>query len=685
MRTIDAAMQSALAANTRRPAIGLTLEDHTNHLTAYQTPGLVDQWSDVCIANDGSIVRVNLTRGSFGFTSNLQYSRITDPAQAAQWAGVTTFAGASGNMFQDGGCAISNNGGTLRAFAQQGTGGNALYCWTSTTNGASWSGPTTVVTLAGSALTKGIASAGNSDVFFQYDVVGGDDLGACFLSAGSWSAAQNWGLAHLSAGAGLAVAWTGSQYNIAYSDVYSLGSAKYSAAGVGGTWSLNTSIAPATSTAIVRLSPRLSLYDGLYHLCCNEIDSGVVSGAVYSYCRVRESLDFVHWSDGWILHELATRYSGNVFALSAPASGSSGARYYFSSPVSVLSTPAFSSSNPAQYLDASATVLNYTRHERLNRPAELVVVLDNQRGQYNSAINLVGGGNAQPITPEATLRLSEGYRVGGVSDRVASGTYRLARIDIERGPQQNQLRLTGLDLSGRLDRVARWQNTFSGQTIQWLVLEVCARAGLFSVNLVAGSQLSQVIPSFVLQAGQKYRRALDSLCATYGLDYFLDQNETLQVREVQASDSSVWSYQPEIELLSFGGDFQRANHIIASGKPPGSSMPFNLTTSEAYDDTHNQATRVESVLHHVDLKLTTTTQTSSAASLLMYTQQRSQVVHSVVVPLNPALQLIDVITLTDSAAPVGVGQSAVCRIIEHRALYDAQKAEYSSQFGLQGH
>src|SRR5690348_3037542 len=59
--------------------------------------------------------------------------------------------------FQDGGCAITNWNGVLRAFAQRGTGGNDLWTWVSSDNGASWSGPVTVLTPPSGALSKGIS------------------------------------------------------------------------------------------------------------------------------------------------------------------------------------------------------------------------------------------------------------------------------------------------------------------------------------------------------------------------------------------------------------------------------------------------------------------------------------------------------------------------------------------------
>jgi hypothetical protein len=136
VRTLDSALLSALNAITRSPALTVTIEDHVIHYAPYQT-GSTDAWNDGCIASDNSIIRVQVTRGGSGFASNFQVQRITDPSQATQWLAWTTLPGSTSLMFQDGGCAVSNSSGTLRAFAQRGTGGNNLWTWTSTNNGVS--------------------------------------------------------------------------------------------------------------------------------------------------------------------------------------------------------------------------------------------------------------------------------------------------------------------------------------------------------------------------------------------------------------------------------------------------------------------------------------------------------------------------------------------------------------------
>lgn len=682
VRTLDGALTAAVNSVTRIPSLSLTIEDHVIHYASYQTPNTADAWNDLCIANDNSIIRVQVTRGGGGFTSNFQYKRITDPSVASQWSTWTTFSGGSGNMFEDAGCAVSNSGGTLRAFAQRGTGGSQLWTWSSTDNGQTWSGPNVVVVPPGGALIKGMGSAGNNDIFFLYDVVGGENIG-CSLYTGSWSSLSAWTLPPLAGGAGVAVAWVNPTYTVIYSDGFTLASCLYNP--TSNTWSSSSVIAPATSTAIARYVPRMTFADGLYTLTCIESDSGFLTGSVYSYPRMRQSTDLIHWSNGMILHDITCTYGAIAFKLPTPRTGSAGSRYYIAAMPTVYSAPTFQLSNSAQYLDVSAAVLSYQRLEQMGKPARLEVLIDNARGTYNALIT--SGNNYQPIGLNASLVLSEGYKTGtppGTPDVVKVGVYHLEQIHVVRSPQENHLLLVGLDLTRNLDLISRYQITYLNQTLSYLVSEMCARGGLFSISIPGTTQMSQVISSFVLQAGQTYRHALDELCTTYGLVYFLDQGEMMQFRELASSDPSVWSYQPEVELVSFGSDDQRANHIIVSGKPPTSGVAGALTTAETYDDANLHLVGVERLLHHVDPKLTSTTQCAQKASFLLLQEQRVQAIYTVTVPLNPALQLYDGITITDSAAPTGSGRSATCRLAHLLAHFEAQHGIDELQLVLEG-
>ncbi len=681
VRVLDGPLTEAVNSVTRRPAITLTIEDHVQHYALYQSPDAAEAWNDACIAADNAIVRVQLTRGSSAFGQSFQFQRITDPSQASQWSMWTTLPGAASNMFQDGGCALSNNSGVLRAFAQRGTGGNDMWVWSSTNNGVSWSGPVTVLAPPSSALTKGIASAGTNDVFFLYDVVGGEAIGFSQYS-GSWSALNTWPMAPISSGAGMAATWTGSGWTVVYSDGFTLYSVTLD--NTASNWNAGPIIAPATSTAIGRAMPRLSFADGIYTLVCVESDTGALTGTVYSYPRLRQSADLVHWSNGMILPDMSCTCGAVAFKLTTPNSGSAGPRYYVASPAAVYSAPAFQNSDSAQYLDISAAVLSYQRHEQPGKPARLEALIDNAKGVYNSLVTT--GSSYQPIGPNASLVLSEGYKTGTPTTAhvVKVGTYHLEQVHFVRSPQENHLLLVGLDITRNLDLISRYQNSYLNQTLSYLVAEICARAGLFNLSLPTTAQMSQVIPGFVLQAGQSYRHALDELCETYGVVYFLDQNEVLQFRELSTGDTAVWSYQPEIELVSFGSSDARANHIIVSGKPPAGGNVGALTEAEAYDDANLHLVGVERLLHHVDQKLTSTAQCAQKASFLLMQETRTQVIHTVSVPLNPALQLYDAITLIDSAAPTGSGNNATARIVQLTGHFAAQQGIDEIQMVLEG-
>jgi len=61
-----------------------------------------------------------------------------------------------------------------------------------------------------------------------------------------------------------------------------------------------------------------------------------------------------------------------------------------------------------------------------------------------------------------------------------------------------------------------------------------------------------------------------------------------------------------------------------------------------------------------------------------------QAMYTVTVPLNPALQLLDGITLTDSAAATGSGRNVTGRIVHLLAHYDVQYEVDDLQLVLEG-
>jgi len=683
MRSLSGTLISALNAKTRRPAISLTAEDHINHLAQTIATTNSDGYNDLCIASDGSIIRVRVTRGSNAFQQSFQWQRITDPTSSLQWTIWNTFSGGSGNIFQDGGCAISRDQGTMNAYCQQGTGGNALWNWFSNDGGQTWSGPGTVLSPPAGVLIKGISSAGNADVFFQYDVSGGDNIGCSFWNGTSWSALQAWTLSPASSAQGLAVYWTGSLYYVVYSDGYALHLVTTNSNGT--SWTALQDIAPATSTAIGRISPRIAAFDGIFNLTCIEADSGFLTGSVYSYPRVRQSRDLVHWSGGYILHDLPCTFGAAILKCTPP--NTSRARYVVACMPTIRLGTDFQTSDSTQYIDLSARVLEYMRTDEVGKPSVVTVVLDNVGSNLTPFVASYGS-TYQPIGINTSLVLSEGYRTGSpptTVETVTVATYHIRQILFERAPGKNQIRLEAEDLSRLLDQLNRYQVTYTNQPLSWMITEICARAGLLSILLPTTSQMSTSVITFILHAGQHYRQALDELCRIGWLEYFLDQNETMQFRELSHSDPTVWTYTPEIETLAIGSDDIRGNHVLVSGKPPAGGPLGAITNGEAYDDVHIHTTGLERLVINADPKLTTSALCATKAAFILAQEQRDQIAHRIEVPANPALQLLDVITLNDiNSNASGTGLSSAARIIKNETHFIAEKATYESAIQLQG-
>jgi hypothetical protein len=684
MRILDSNLTTAISALTKRPAISLTINDYVQHMSVYQSPNGTDNTHSACIAADNSIIRCAMTRNGAGgpWANSIFYQRITDPSIASQWSSWTLLPNSGNVMFMDGGIAVSNSSGTLHIFAQQGTGGNALYNWYSSDNGVTWGGPGVVLWPPLGAYTKGIASAGNNDVFFLYDVVGGEQVGCSLYNAG-WSAIHTATLPVILAGAGIAVLWTGSEYIMVYSDTYSLYSATVDSTGT--SWNTSTVIAPATTTAICRLYPQLVSINGVYNLTFIDADFGILTGETYNYPRTRQSIDGVHWSQGIIYHDNLCQYGAVLLNLPVPNTGTAGNRLYLFSMFLVQSTLNYTGA-ANQSLIASSDIMSYTRKEQKNKASELQLILDNANGQYNALVT--SGTNYQPIGMQASCILSEGYYVGSpptTIDNVIVGQYHIEQIHFVRSPEENHLLLIAYDIGRQLDDINRYQYVYTNQPIWFLLLEIATKAGIFNISRPLTPQMNEVVPYYLHQAGKTFRSSFDELCTTYQLYYFIDQNEALIIHELSSSDPSVWTYQPEIENIAFSAsDAKRANHIVVSGKPPTGGSFAALTEAEVYDDAHMRAIGRERVLHYVDQKLTTQAECALKAAFLLLDEQRNTTISNVEIPVNPGLQLLDVITLNDYAAPTGSGQAGNVRIEQVSVVYDAEKAEFALKLGIEG-
>ena len=609
MRTLTTPIQNALAATGRSPVISAQLFDPIEHYSVYQTLGIAEGVSAAYIANDGSIIRCYTDQPAGAFVASLFVQRITDPAQGTQWSTWTTLS--SANLLTDAGCTISNNAGVLRVFAQSGASPFNLLVWTSADNGATWSGPVTIAAI--NSVIRGLGSAGQNDIFYAYDSTGGVALAVSTYSGSAWSAPATWTAGVIPACLGIDAVWdaANSRYLLAVSDGSQI--TGYSAIPSSGSWALVGSIAPldsGSSVGISRAYPRLQRFDNRYCLAYLEIDSGAFTGLVYSYVRLRQSPDFIHWSDGFLLSQ---QWSSAPTWLKAPTppAGSAGPAYYVLNNTYSWRAVLYDPANPQRYLDVSAQALAVQRREQRGKAGQVTLRLSNAGGQYNS-LSMLG--------LNTSLALAEGYHdpASGSPSAIAVGVYYVDHYQYTRSPVHNELLITASDATKRLDRSARLQTFYNSRALSWLLTELCARAGLFALSIPTTSQFSQIVTTYVVPAGHTLRRALNDLCAIYSVYYFLDQTETLQFRELSAGDAAVWPYQPEIETLTLGSDDRQANHIIVTGRASAGPLVYG----ESYDFAHITQTGYERALYHTDPRLTTSAQAALKASFLLSDEQR---------------------------------------------------------------
>jgi hypothetical protein len=346
----------------------------------------------------------------------------------------------------------------------------------------------------------------------------------------------------------------------------------------------------------------------------------------------------------------------------------------------------FQTSDTSEYLDVSSKIESYKRTDQLDKPCTLELVLDNENSSLTNSVANYLNEIYQPIGIHCLVNFNEGYYTGTpptTQESVNVGKYHIQKIAFERSPGVSQIQVIAHDLTLLLDIESRFQNVYTGQTVSWLITEICAKAGIFSVSLPVTSQMSVNVVTFTLHAGQKYRNALNELCRIGWLEYFLDQTETMQFRELSPSDTSVWTYQPEIEKWSIGTEDIQANHVIVTGQRAAGGPLGNITTGEAYDNIHAHAVGLERVAIAHDQKLTSATLCANAAGFIQAQDKRDQYNHSIVVPCNPALQLLDVIETKDTSAQ-SIGVDNTSRIIRQEIIFRSSEAIYEQHIELEG-
>jgi hypothetical protein len=231
--------------------------------------------------------------------------------------------------------------------------------------------------------------------------------------------------------------------------------------------------------------------------------------------------------------------------------------------------------------------------------------------------------------------------------------------------------IISLDQSRWLDNEAPLLLTYKNRTVQWLAVEIAARAGLFRVYWPATPALGQLMASFAVPSGQTWRQALHRLIDVFGLEYVVRADGSLVVHDPSESVSSAWTWQNEIESAQLGQSDLAANHVRAFAQN---------VQAEAWDYAGVEAATVERYRHVVDRALASNAQAALRAGNELRLEQRKGRGGEVHVPINPGLELLDVMTVVDAAT--GINQTYRCQALS--AVLDVLHGNFDMTIQLSG-
>ncbi len=670
MRPLTPELAAAVRQGNAAPLVRLELVDHAPHYAVVYAGGPVGR-NDAVLAPDGAVVQ------AYHDGARTVYARrVADPTAASwgSWAAVATMASSVA------GVALARIGGRLRLLWQDAA-TTGVYAAESTDGGRSWGAATLLFDPAVAACA--LAADGDANAVFAacQDSGGGQWQVAVWSPTGTgpWSG-TTWTGGGSPAITGLDVA-----RSLAGDGSYLVAVTRQPAPGMGaalqvcaygstvggaGWGAALTVVPPDLSAGVFASDPRVTTYDGLYHLAYAVVDSGSVDGLPSARAALLHSADGVHWSDP--LEDAALYAHG-----ATPLEHAAGLLLVAPDTAALAPIPRAGTAG-AGYRDCTGDISRLEVMHKDGDPARLVVTLQNRPPDGIGATGATGAtgagiyGDLPALRPNALLRLWLGYAGAALVPAYA------AYVDdwsFVRAADEDEVVVTASDAMAWLDRQSRGTLVYGGQTVEWLAREVAARASLPAIVVPATAQFGYVAPTFSIPAGSTWRDALGRLGRLYGFDAAVrvgaDGRDVLTLYERQGTELVVWRYGGEVEQLVIAVSADRANHVLVFGALNGGTT--GPIIGEAWDWADVASTGQERYMHTVEPLIGTRAGAEVRAALELAREARQGRSGSLSVPLHPGLEVGDVITATvaDGAAPVTLRVATLHHVYEPRAgTYD---------------
>ncbi len=617
MLTINATLAAAQTKLPQIPVVKATLED---------TPVLRPQVLHSSIGNgtdfDGVLVSdaILQVRCQTPIAYYLQSQRITTPGTAGQWttwANVDTAACIACTVFTTGTYAVVvywvNAGATMD-----------LKWRRSSDGGATWSAAQTLLAGVATATAVGMAIAGvsggaSSSGVFYYDVAHLKIVWRGYTPASdTWAAAAS---SSFTLGAtenllGLAGSWdsTNSKYLCFYSYQDTTGGNNklllftYTPASTWSTPDPIFSIATRTSY-FSRVSLSQDQIDGRWWLTMMRWNASTTR-LVYLLCAVY--LDGGQYRvSGAIEYERDTADAGRVKVYPSAA---------FTGGVILASLRQARRSPETQTYFTDRTVVSY----RWEAGGRVRCVLDNRDGAITEPLFL------------ASLTLERGLKIGGTDYLVSLPTFYVSSFAFIE--YDGMVELTGVDALGLL---AIWTATesesWSSKTIKELIRLVCGRAKVFDLTFDASTDWNATITSFTLHNGRSAAYGLQALLGMVGKGRVVARGAGLHCFVL--GDVTQHTYTRQNYWKGRFGRALLSNYAMVAGSS-------DSAVGDYAGDEGDTGFRVGDII--LDSQVVTVAGAETLAeSVIAYSQETAQGSGEILAPPNFALEVGDVVAISD--------------------------------------
>jgi hypothetical protein len=659
MRTISAALLAQATKHGSRPFIQASLADNRFRWTSLHTGDGAQYYTAQCLLGT-TIWRVRVTSAGA-----VQTATVTSPTTQAQWITWTTRATGAIASSDCAICSPATNG--LRVFFTT-TGavtGYDLKVIESTDGGTTWGSATTI---KASIVDDPpfIAATSTMCFFSNYHAVGVVEKP---WSSGSWTEKAWWAsLPSVTTFYGLAAGYLTSTvtYVLAACD----GRIYFTTFNLTAeTWASPSQIAPggqaAPASALTMRYPSIHAISSA-HLIATWLEH-YDDGANTWYNTVAcQSRDAAHWGEDVTLYVW-----GDTELRTALCYLSTTRILYAANEKCACTHKAYDASDTTQNLSALAPA-EYRRDTDGNR-SHIVLVITNIGETYNP----IGQSSTLPecVKPHTQVLISRGYYTTGSShEEEPTEPHFITQATIRTTPDQQALVLECVNGWGLLDKWRPTETlTYSGQTIRWLLAEMCAKAGLQYTDS-SESDLGRTLSTFTMRPEISAAEACRQLLRLAGATCYW--NESGQMYALCLANYAPVSHLDITEANILEGTFTSRANTLTSQSTFGNTHATNLNLGQ---QSMSLGMRIHQI--YTDYRLTSLEHAQDVQACLWDMGRRTGRNESITIPLRPDAEIWDTVHL--SIDPTIIPSSDSLRTIaEIHETYHRQRNRYTTTLQL---